>query len=102
MALIKGNFGFGVGGIGEEHLVELSKLSFIGTRVFKGRRFSTRTDWAYPWASWQIWVRLELLSKYCNLSTSDLVTFAFKRLCGIWTEERELVSLYLMSQLPKY
>ena len=44
MALIKGNFGFGVGGIGEEHLVELSKLSFIGTRVFKGRRFSTRTD----------------------------------------------------------
>ena len=43
MALIKGNFGFGVGGIGEEHLVELSKLPCIGTQVFRGRRFSTRT-----------------------------------------------------------
>ena len=44
MALIIGNFGFGVGGFGEEHLVELSKLSCMGTKVFRGRRFSTRTD----------------------------------------------------------
>jgi hypothetical protein len=43
MAVIKGNFGFGVGGFGEEHLVELSRLSCIGTKVFKGKRFSTRT-----------------------------------------------------------
>jgi hypothetical protein len=53
MPVIKENLGLGVGGFGNEQLVEFNESSpfRMGTRVIKGFRFLLNSARAYPFTS---------------------------------------------------